>query len=378
MKRFFVCLLALCMLLSGCSLFDSSKYAVTPHLNQSVETQKEVISVQNYSQLRSELVKLVHEGVESSVINVPDYNSEQLVRDLGTAIAYVRNQDAIGAYAVEDISYEVGTNGFVAAVALKIAYVHGREELLRIQNVRDMEEALKKVGAALQRCEAGIVMLVDQYEEMDLIQMVEDYTAANPDTVMELPTVTLEIYPGKGIRRVVNMKFTYQNSRNDLRQMQTLVSQIFDAAGLYVTGSGSDHQKLSQLYAFLMERFTEYQIKTSITPSYSLLLHGVGDSRAVATVYGKMCSLSGLECQTVTGTRNGEPWSWNIVRDGELYYHVDLLRCSEKGAFKMRTDAQMEEYVWDYSAYPVCNEKTAAENADLGTKMEKTEPFIGE
>jgi len=112
----------------------------------------------------------------------------------------------------------------------------------------------------------------------------------------------------------MELTFTYQTSRDALRQMQSQVKPVFDAASLYVSGDGEDRQKLSQLYAFLMERF-DYKIETSITPAYSLLRHGVGDSRAFATVYAAMCRLAGLECMTVTGTHAGDPWTWNIVLD---------------------------------------------------------------
>ena len=69
---------------------------------------------------------------------------------------------------------------------------------------------------------------------------------------------------------------------------------VFESAVLYVSGDGAEKQKFSQLYAFLMERF-DYKVETSITPAYSLLRHGVGDSRAFATVYAAMCRLAGLE-----------------------------------------------------------------------------------
>lgn len=357
MKRFAICLLAVSVLLSGCSLFDGSAYSVTPHQEQSKQADDEVISVSNFRELREALVELVHNGTESRVINVPDYDTARLEQDMQLAISYIQQTDAIGAYAVEDLTYELGTNGFVAAVAVKITYLHGREELQQIQTASNMEEVREQIGTALLRCDSSIVMLVKQYEETDLIQLTEDYAQENPDMVMECPEVTLEVYPESGIQRVVSMRFTYQNSRNDLRQMQLQVSPIFNSATLYVSGNGSDYQKLSQLYAFLMERFDSYQIKTSITPSYSLLHHGVGDSRAFAMVYAKMCSLAGLECRIVTGTRQGEPWSWNIVCDSGYYYHVDLLRCSEKGTFQMQTDKQMRDYVWDYSAYPACTGK---------------------
>lgn len=363
MKRFMIYMLAVCLLLSGCSLFDGSNYSVTPHQDQTGRKEEAVATAQNYVQLRTALVDLVHSGVESSTINVPDYDAGQLERDLENAAAYAQKTDAIGAYAVDTISYEVGTNGFVAAVAVKITYHHGSAELRQIRTVKSMDEVWKQIGTALRSCDAGIVILVEQYSQMDMIQMVADYAETNPDTVMELPAVTVETFPETGSRRVVDIKFTYQNSRNDLRQMQAQVSPIFSASTLYVRGSSSDYQKLSQLYGFLMERFGEYQIKTSITPSYSLLHHGVGDSRAFARVYARMCKLAGLECEIVTGTRQGEPWSWNLVMDNGNYFHVDLLRCNEKGAFLLQTDDQMGEYVWDYSAYPVCSGIPAEDTA---------------
>lgn len=359
MKRFLICLLAVCFLLSGCSLFDGSFYSVTPHQRQPEGAEEEVISASNYRELRDAIVELVHSGTESSVINVPEYDGARLAQDMEKAVSYVQETDAIGAYAVESILYELGTNGLVAAVAIDISYLHNREELQQIQRARGMDAVWSKIEAALLRCDAGIVLLVEKYEETDLIQMVEDCAEANPDAVMEIPGVNAEVYPKSGTERIVSLKFTYQNSRTDLRQLQVQVSSVFSSAKLYVSGSSSDFQKFSRLYAFLMERFDTYQIKTSITPSYSLLHHGVGDSRAFAVVYSRMCDMAGLECRIVTGTRQGEPWSWNIVLVNSCYYHVDLLRCSERGAFQTLLDEQMGDYVWDYSAYPECSGQIA-------------------
>ena len=64
-----------------------------------------------------------------------------------------------------------------------------------------------------------------------------------------------------------------------------------------------------------------------------------------------MCRQAGVDCQVVSGTRDGESWHWNIIREENVYYHVDLLRCNEGGGFSRRTAAQMQDYVWDYSAY---------------------------
>ena len=199
------------------------------------------------------------------------------------------------------------------------------------------------------------MLLVGQYEDTDFSQFVQDYAREHPETIMEVPQVTQALY-GTGESRVVELIFSYQTSRDSLRRMQTQVKPVFESAVLYVSGDGDDYQKFSQLYAFLMERF-DYKLETSITPTYSLLRHGIGDSRAFAQVYAAMCRDAGLTCITVTGTRDGEPWTWNIILDGEEYYHVDLLRCSERGKYRELTDEEMEGYVWDYSDYPACTGK---------------------
>jgi len=212
---------------------------------------------------------------------------------------------------------------------------------------------------------------VDTYESRDFTQFVQDYAEENPQTVMETPQVSQNSY-GTGRDRVLELIFTYQTSRDSLRRMQTEVKPVFDAASLYVSGEGEDYQKFSQLYGFLMERF-EYKLETSITPSYSLLRHGVGDSRAFATVYAAMCRSAGLECMTVTGTRSGEPWTWNIILDDGIYCHVDLLRSNAGGQFREYRDAEMGNYVWDYSEYPACGGTLAEELMVDPTAPQETE-----
>jgi transglutaminase-like putative cysteine protease len=189
---------------------------------------------------------------------------------------------------------------------------------------------------------------------MDFVQLVEDYAVQNPQIVMETPQVTVSMYPESGSDRVVELKFTYQTSRDALRNMQTQVATVVDAAVDMVSVTTQPKGKYAQMYALLMERFQVYTQETSITPAYSMLVYGVGDSRAFATVYAALCRQADLECLTVVGARDGELRYWNIINIDGIYYHVDLLRCKEEGQFREMTDAEMEGYVWDYSAYPAC------------------------
>lgn len=363
MKKFLLLLSALAVLLSGCSWMDGNFHSVTPHESHTLGVGSDEVSASNYEELQQALEDMIAVGREKRIIYVGEYNQDQLENGMIEAVRYVRRSLPLGVYAVDEIRYELGSNAGKPAIAVEITYLHGRTEILQIQRVPDMETAKSTILDALTVCGSGIVLLVEHYEDLDVEQLVEDFADTHPQLIMEIPQVAAGLYPDSGESRILELRFTYQNSRDNLREMTSHVNSMFDAAALYISSDDTDSVKLSQLYGFLMERF-DYQIETSITPAYSLLRHGVGDCKTFAVVYAAMCRQSGLECHVVTGTREGEPWYWNIVRAEETCFHVDLLLCSELGGFREFYDEDMTGYVWDYSAYPECPKPEDPVSAD--------------
>ncbi len=350
MKRILT-MLMLCLLLAGCSFDSAEYYSVTPHKIKDQKPGETIPAVSNYNQLYDAVADIVEKGALTGRMSVEEYRSVSLENNLSFVEADIIKNHPIGAYAVESIDFELGTAVGMSAVGVTINYSRAPEELQSIKTVSGMERAKDLIRETLTQCDSALVLLVENYEETDLVQFVEDFAADNPDVVMELPQVTVAVYPEGGTDRVVDIRLSYQTSRESLRQMQKYVQPVFTSASLYVSSEEEgDVIKYARLYTFLMER-NAYKVETSITPAYSLLRHGVGDNRTFATVYAAMCRKAGLDCLVVTGTRNGEARSWNIIRDGDYYYHVDLLSPS---GFILYKDQQMNGYVWDYSAYPVC------------------------
>ena len=362
MRRLIPCVLALTLLLTGCSgLLDSGFHFVTPHEVQNSQTGEENISVRNYDGLCSTLISLIGSGRSSIIISVAQYDQELVDADTQRAIETVVKTDPIAAYAVEDIQYELGTNAGQPAIALSISYLHSRAEILRIRRYAGQPQMETAMTKALNDCDAGIVMYIENYEEMDFQQWVSTYAAANPDKVMERPDVVATLYPEEGTARVVELKFVYENSRNVLRAMQTEVTSQFETAVNAIGTEGTQAERFEAMYHYLNRICPELTLETSITPSYSLLMHGVGDARTYAQVYAALCQQAGLDCIVITGTRAGEPWYWNFVyRDG-AYYHVDVLASRQAEAFAFRLDEEMVGYVWDYSAYTTVVETEATE-----------------
>lgn len=351
MKRVLVILTAVfCLSFSGCGWMDGSYLSVTPHQEQNSGVQVKERSASNYMELRVALEGMVDSGVENAVINLAGYRKDLVEDAVANAVVYAKERYPLGAYAVEGITYEIGTGGGHPAVSVSISYIHGRSEIRQVESAANMAAVQDQIKLALERCSDGIVTWVKTYEAADLVQIVEDYVKENPDVVMEMPQVAVGIYPEVGTSRILEVKFTYETSRESLRQMQQQVRRVFSSAQLYLNPDAAPAQKYAQLYTFLMERF-DYQVQTSITPAYSLLSHGVGDSEAFALVYAAMCAEAGLDCHPVSGTKDGKSWHWNIVHEDGAAFHIDLLRCSEDGAYQRLPDEAMEGYVWDYSAY---------------------------
>lgn len=350
-RQVFCACLVLAMLLSGCSWMSGTYVSVTPHHEQLSGVQSDSMAAANYSELRKILSELTEAGAENAVIHVPQYEQAEVEQGMKDAVRYITEILPVGAYAIDKVEYEIGTRAGQPAISVNISYLHGRSELRRIKQAEEMAAAQDIIRKALEDCDDSVVIFVQKYTEMDLIQLVADLAAERPNVVMEIPTVAIGVYPEQGSRRVLELKFTYQTSRDTLRNMQLQVKRVFDSAMLYINQNGSDEQKFSQLYTFLMERF-DYKYETSITPSYSLMCHGVGDAKTFAAVYGAMCQGAGLDCRVVSGTRNGEAWCWNMICVDGIYRHVDLLASREEGQLVGLSDEEMAGYVWDYSAYP--------------------------
>lgn len=335
------------LLLTGCGFWmDGERLYVTPHQGNLQQASGEIAEVETYQQMRDALVQKIETGSKDLIVSVSSFDAATADFYVSTAITYILQNTPIGAYAVNDITYEIGTNRGEQVIAFHVDYRHGIGEIMQIKSAENEEEATTHITNALKECDDSVVFYAKAYMDTDIALLVEDYANQNPDLVMEQPQVRVVVYPNSGQERIVEVSFTYQNSRADLRKMQEQVENIFTSAELYVQQT-KVKETYSRLYSFLMER-NDYTLETSITPAYSLLHHGVGDSRAFANVYSAMCRRAELDCKVISGTKNGEPWFWNAVRYQGRYYHVDLLG---GGKFQMLKDEDMTGYVWDYSAF---------------------------
>ena len=180
MRRFGAKLLLVCMLLSGCSTWlDGSYYYIQPHEEKQEDPDSDIVAVSNYRTLCQALSAMVHNGTANGVLSVKNYNQLSLARDMQYAIEDVIENDPIGAYAVEEMDFELGTKAGHPAVAVKISYYHDRAEIRKIHHLEDMEQAKQTIGDALDSCDSGVVLYVEEFQDLDCIQWVHSATFAS-------------------------------------------------------------------------------------------------------------------------------------------------------------------------------------------------------
>lgn len=195
---------------------------------------------------------------------------------------------------------------------------------------------------------------MSNYQEPDIQAMVDTYCAENPGTVMEKPTLTVSAYPDTGTVRVLEIDFGYTETPQALSEKAEAVGESVDAAAEYIRYRDSDRGKAELLFTYLMERFT-YVSGESSTPLYDALCSGVATPLGLAQAWQLICDQAGVECYTVTGLKDGESYTWNIISADGYYRHVDLYRCVlERGTLVLETDGEMSGYYWSQEDYPVC------------------------
>ncbi len=205
MKKLAVLILAVSLLISGCSWMDGSYVHVTRHQDQGSELQIEALTVSNYSELQQVIMQMVESGTAKGVIFLSEYAQTMAEDGMSMICDRLTSSDPLGSYAVERLEYEIGTNSGKPAIAVDITYRRTPMEIQQVQRVGDIDQATRAIAEALSQVDTGIVLLISRYKDVDFAQLVYDYAQNHPEIVMEIPQVTTAVY-GSGESRVVDLQ----------------------------------------------------------------------------------------------------------------------------------------------------------------------------
>lgn len=352
-KRTIVIWLWAVLLLTGCTGWAEESYtSVTPHVEAyASKTTADSESVKNYEELFALLLRLVEGHVNQASMDVSQY-PDTLEKDMEQAVSQAKAEDPLTAYAVDSVQADVAEVGARRVASVKINYRRAENQVREIQVAWGVNGVKDKLWEALRNAEPRLLLRFNGYQAMDFNQLVKNYYEEHLDVVMECPRVVVTSYPETGSVRILEITFQYTQDQEALQEMQKGVQIILSSAAGYVRDQTSQEVKAQRLLSFLTPLVN--QEGSTSTPVYSLLCEGTGDSQSVATVYRLLCTQAGLECHVVAGTRDDEPWYWNILLLDEEYCHVDLMADLQTGELTRRYDPEMSGYSWDIKDYPAC------------------------
>lgn len=347
----------LAAVLAGCTGALPDEYvSVAPHAEQPAVTEDDnALTAENYLSLKNAILSFVQNGVEDGMIRISDYTGD-VEEDLASATYEVSKNDPLGAYAVDYMTHECALIVSYYEVHIHITFRRSLEQIQAIRKVAGMTVLPQELYGAMDGYEGEVTMRVSYYSEEDIPGLVEAYYNQNPSKCMELPKVTVNVYPDSGYVRIVEVLFDYDHTPEELASKAEAVATSVRAAKEYVRYRQTETEKLTLLYTYLTERF-RYAPDTTATPVFSFLCEGTLTSEGCAKSLQILCNQIGLECYAVSGLLDGKKYDWNILCVDGVYCHADLLRSMSTGSdsLTLYKDNAMTGYSWDTSLYPACN-----------------------
>lgn len=340
--------------LCGCSPMIYDQYVViTPHEVEQTQDSQDYVVAQNYLSLKNALLDMVESGETTEKIRMYDYVGD-LETDFAKAAEDLLHNDALGAYALEDLEYDLAFVVSYYESAVTLTYRRTPEQIEAIERL-ELTSLTGRVERALADLETEVVVRDTFFTKFDGQAVVDAYYNQYPATCVEKPTVTVNTYPDSGYVRTVELLLTYENTVEDLTTYRADIETSVRAAEEYVRYREEQLEKLHLLYSFFNQRFV-YQFEETNTPVYSFLCKGIASSQGVAKSVEIICQAMDMECYTVSGTKLGVAYAWNVLEVDGSYYHLDLQDALTRGLpeLQLLVDEEMVDYQWDRDAVPAC------------------------
>ena len=345
---------ALMLLSTGCSSMLNRDYSsVTVHsATPTAEGDANTMRVQNYQELVNALIYLINQGEESGSIR---YSGEEadFKKLMDEACLEVKQEDPLGAYAVDYIKYSVISIVGSYEADVQITYRRTREQVASIVDATGAAAIRSELSRALSSFDTEVVLRISYFEEDEayIQQLVRQAYLSNPATALDFPDAQVAMYPESGQQRIVEVALTYHQSLQTLESWRNSLSREAERICQPLTEL-TIKEKLDGITGTL-QSMGAYSAQGGST-AYDALLGGGGDSQGVALAFSLLCRQVGITCSVVDGQKNGQSHFWNVVQTASGYRHVDL---SRTGSVTYNVDQTMTQqgYVWDTQQVPACN-----------------------
>lgn len=383
MKRV-VCALAVLGLMlgmTGCSaLFEKEYVAIElyqaePSAPEESHGEAAVSSISNYASLKRAIEQLVSEHAESAELQFQNYDGS-ISQDISTACWEVKSSTAIGAFAVDYISYDLSRIVSYYQADIFITYKRSADQMAALESVINVSELNARLEEAIRENKTYLVL--DVTVASATADTVRDGVRAayygDPTACPVLPSVEVGIFPESGVSRIMEITLAYDANGETLNQKRGELTQAIEAMTAAIAPEGWTEEtwpardRVYGVCQYVQEHCSLDE--TAGTTVWDALVGGAGNSEGLAMAVAAGCQALGVDCSVVMGRLDGEDHVWNMVTIGGASYHVDVSNRDEEEETAFMTDDETlwGRYWWDTSLYPACQQTYEEVQAALSSE----------
>lgn len=378
MKKILSCVLlaAMVMAMTGCaSLFDTEyrnvwQYEAEASVGAEEPVGAPVSSITNYNSLKQAILQLVSERAESAELQFQNYDGS-ITQDISAACWEVKSSTALGAFAVDYISYDLSRIVSFYQGSIYITYKRSADQIAAVETVVNLSDMAQKLDEALRQNKTYLVLetTVASATADTVRDGLEQAYYSDPLACPVLPSMDVGIYPESGVSRIFEITLSYGVDGETLSSLRQELALAVDAMAQSVGAGGavSVRDRVYDLGQYVMD--VCHLDETAGSTAWDALMSGTANSEGLAMALMAGCQAMGVDCSLVRGRLDGEDHAWNIVTIDGQSYHVDVSNwgAGEENVFLVSDDMLWGSYWWDTGVYPACPRSYAAQQEAMSS-----------
>lgn len=165
----------------------------------------------------------------------------------------------------------------------------------------------------------------------------------------------LEIKPkaeisGRKVKATINV--TYLTTKEQELYVENELKKATDSL---IHEGMSDLEKVKAVNDYIISRY-DYDYTYKSSSAYAALTTGLTICQGYSMTAYKMLNYAGVQNRIVVGFNKGLNHSWNLVRIGESWYHLDITTndATRSDKYFLKNDSFLEanQYFWNKTNYP--------------------------
>lgn len=349
------------LLLTGCSSMLSRSYStVTTHsATPTVESDQLTIRVERYQDLVNALLYFVNQGRETGTIRLYNYPYD-VEKDLASACLEVAQEEPMGAYALENIRYDVTPIVSCYEAVVEMSYCRTPQQISAVIPATGATAIRGELGLALSSFQKESVLRISYFDVEDgeayLRSLLWEAYLSRPETALGFPQASIQFYPENGRHRIAEIQLEYALDDQELQRQKAHLAQLTEPLLATLTDASSDAGLLAMRSTILD---TASYAPDGGQTAYHALSEHKANSLGLSLTMALLCQELDLPCQLVEGTKDGSLHYWTILSTQEGYRHLDLSQNLTGKESPFRSDRYMAEhgYRWDSDSMPLCGEQ---------------------